>query len=372
MPSFHSTASTGISQVIAARFFSSSTTFSAACVAAMPVAKVTREPPVRKVKPIEAVSATIVRTRSAGTPSTSATIMPIEAREPPMSGLPVAAVTEPSSLTWTVAVDSPPMLNQKPDARPRPWPGFSGDFQCGWVFTASSTGVEADVLVGRAVMGLGAVLRRVLLAQRQRIDAQLQRQFVDGAFDRERGDRRARGAIGRDLRTVADRRRSRRHRRSGCRTCAKPHMQPGPIGEPAKAPAWNFSTCLAATMVPSFLAPSLTSTAAPEVGPEPRKTSSRVICIFTDRPDLLRQRHRHRLQVDQRLAAEAAADFGRVHPDVGHVDAEQLRRVGADHEVTLAGGMDRDLAVGDCRSPGRHAARYRPGAPAGSCSGPRR
>ena len=44
LPSFHSTASTGISQIAAARRFSSSTTFSAACVAAMPVAKVTREP----------------------------------------------------------------------------------------------------------------------------------------------------------------------------------------------------------------------------------------------------------------------------------------------------------------------------------------
>ena len=65
---------------------------------------------------------------------------------------------------------------------------------------------------------------------------------------------------------------------------AKPHMQPGWIGEPGKAPAWYFSTCFAATMVPSFLAPSFTSMVAPEVGPEARNTSSRVICIFTGRP----------------------------------------------------------------------------------------
>ena len=65
----------------------------------MPVANVTREPPVTWVKPIDVVSATTVRTRDAGMPSTSATIMPMDAREPPMSGLPVAAVTEPSSLT---------------------------------------------------------------------------------------------------------------------------------------------------------------------------------------------------------------------------------------------------------------------------------
>ncbi len=66
---------------------------------------------------------------------------------------------------------------------------------------------------------------------------------------------------------------------------AKPHMQPGPIGEPGNAPAWYFSTCWAATMVPSFLAPIFTLIQAPEVGPEALKTSSRVICILTVRPD---------------------------------------------------------------------------------------
>jgi hypothetical protein len=120
-PSFHSTASTGMSQICAARDLSCSTTFSAACVAAMPVAKVTRLPPVTWVKPIDTVSPTTVRTISAGTPSTSATIMPIEARDPPISGLPDTATTVPSSATCTAADDSPPMLNQKPEATPRPW-----------------------------------------------------------------------------------------------------------------------------------------------------------------------------------------------------------------------------------------------------------
>ena len=90
-PSRQSTASGVISQIVAARDLSCSTTFSAAMVAAMPVAKVTRLPPVTWVKPIELVSPTIVRTRSAGICSTSATIMPIEAREPPISGLPDTA-----------------------------------------------------------------------------------------------------------------------------------------------------------------------------------------------------------------------------------------------------------------------------------------
>ncbi len=63
-----------------------------------------------------------------------------------------------------------------------------------------------------------------------------------------------------------------------------PHMQPGPIGEPGKAPAWYFRVCCAATMVPSRLAPSFTSMTAPEVGPVARNTSSRLITIFTGRP----------------------------------------------------------------------------------------
>jgi len=98
--------------MIAARFFSSSTTFCAACVTAMPPAKVTRLPPVDALKPIEVVSPTTGRTLSNGTPRTSATIIAIEAREPPMSGCPSVTVTVPSSLTWQAALDSPPALCQ--------------------------------------------------------------------------------------------------------------------------------------------------------------------------------------------------------------------------------------------------------------------
>ena len=36
----------------------------------------------------------------------------IEARDPPMSGLPVATTAVPSSPRWIVALDSPPLLNQ--------------------------------------------------------------------------------------------------------------------------------------------------------------------------------------------------------------------------------------------------------------------
>ena len=87
---------------------------------AIPVANVTRLPPVTWLNPIEAVSPTIGRTFSTGMPSTSAAIMAIEAREPPISGLPETIVAVPSSLMWQAPEDSPPMLNQKPQATPRP------------------------------------------------------------------------------------------------------------------------------------------------------------------------------------------------------------------------------------------------------------
>jgi len=86
LPSFHSTASALISHMIAARFFSSSITFSVACVTAIPPAKVTWLTPVEALKPIAVVSPTTGRTCSNGMFSTSATIIAIEAREPPISG----------------------------------------------------------------------------------------------------------------------------------------------------------------------------------------------------------------------------------------------------------------------------------------------
>ena len=59
-------------------------------------------------------------------PSASAAIRQEDAREPPMSGVPAIRVTVPSSLTLIEAEVSPPMLNQKPEATPRPWLGPSG------------------------------------------------------------------------------------------------------------------------------------------------------------------------------------------------------------------------------------------------------
>ena len=63
------------------------------------------------------------------TPSTlpvSGSTIAWAAREPPMSGRPVTSDTRPSGSTEMLAVASPPMLIQNPEATPRPWLGPSG------------------------------------------------------------------------------------------------------------------------------------------------------------------------------------------------------------------------------------------------------
>ena len=58
-------------------------------------------------------------------PSASAAMIAIDAREPPMSGFGSTTTAVPSSLMCTAALVCPPMLNQKPEATPRPWLGPS-------------------------------------------------------------------------------------------------------------------------------------------------------------------------------------------------------------------------------------------------------
>ena len=53
-------------------------------------------------------------------PSSSAAIMAREARRPPMSGVPAISDSVPSSFSVSATEVSPPMLNQKPQAMPRP------------------------------------------------------------------------------------------------------------------------------------------------------------------------------------------------------------------------------------------------------------
>ena len=60
-------------------------------------------------------------------PNSSAAIIDMDMREPATSAVPRMIVTVPSGARLTVPVVSPPRLNQKPQATPRPWPFGTGD-----------------------------------------------------------------------------------------------------------------------------------------------------------------------------------------------------------------------------------------------------
>ena len=75
-------------------------------------------------------------------------------------------------------------------------------------------------------------------------------------------------------------------------------------------------------------------------------TSSRLITILTGRPDFLGEQGGDRLEIDDGLAAEAAADLRRRHAKIADRHAEQFRGQRADHEMPLARRPDLGLAVG--------------------------
>ena len=151
-------------------------------------------------------------------PSSSAQMLAIAAREPPMSGWPVVTTTLPSSVMLTCALDSPPALNQKPQATPRPWLACrAAPCSDGCSSRPRSVSIVADAREDRAVRGLGALLGGVLQAEVERIHLQRFGEFVEHAFDGVGADRRARRAIGRDLGAVGDDVVAHRRARSGCR-----------------------------------------------------------------------------------------------------------------------------------------------------------
>ena len=77
--------------------------------------------------------------------------MHIETREPPMSVVPRISVTEPSVSMLSVGAVSPPQLNQKPQAMPRPWFFPSGAGIVRMVLRRFERLHEADRPEGRAV-----------------------------------------------------------------------------------------------------------------------------------------------------------------------------------------------------------------------------
>ena len=58
-----------------------------------------------------------------------------------MSGVPAVSDSVPSSLSCSDTDVSPPMLNQKPEATPRPWFLPSGVRQCACALAASSVSI---------------------------------------------------------------------------------------------------------------------------------------------------------------------------------------------------------------------------------------
>ena len=124
-----------------------------------------------------------------------------EARRPPMSGVPAIQHTVPSSLIVSEAHVSPPMLNQKPEATPRPCHFRSGVFQCS-VFLMELSVSSSRWARTSAVGGLGALARRVHHAQLDRVEAELLGDLVHHALDGELRDGRAGRPVGGHLRPV--------------------------------------------------------------------------------------------------------------------------------------------------------------------------
>ena len=202
-----------------------------------------------------------------------------------MSGWPVTTTTVPSSLTLTVALDFTAGVEPEAagDAAALVWTRAAPCSAGG--SSAPPASRRSRSAESQAVGRLGSLLGRVLLAQLERIHLQSAGQFVEDAFHREGTDRRTRGAVGRDLRPVAD------HIEAGDldvgdvvgrkRACRR-HRD----GRAGKAPACRRQVAFTAVILPSLVAPILTVLEEPDVGPVARNTSSRVITILTGRPDL--------------------------------------------------------------------------------------
>src|SRR6516164_3026359 len=190
----------------------------------------------------------------------------------------------------------------------------------------------------------GAVLGAVDLPHSERVDTELASQLVDAAFDRKRADRSTRRPVGRDLRAiakyiVAD--------RFGVRQIIDRKSADAALLDRR---AWERARLV-------FEHGLRSSNAAVLLGAEldlddgGRSRSGRPEHLLAAHHDLdgparlLRQHVGDRLEIDDRLAAEAATDLGRNRADVGDVAAADPRGVGADHELALARAPDRGLSV---------------------------
>ncbi len=199
---------------------------------------------------------------------------------------------------------------------------------------------------------LPAILGAVDLAHTQRIDLQRVREFVDAAFDAERADRRTRRAVGGNLGPVgqdviADRQRIRKVVDRHPTDAALLHRRAG------ERAGLVFENALRGGDVAVLLRADLDFDDGAGSGPG---GAEHLLAAHhhLDRPArFFRQHVGERFEIDDRLAAEPAADLGRDRADIGDIGTAEARGVGADHELALARAEDRRLAVGADRNQAR-------------------
>ena len=200
--------------------------------------------------------------------------------------------------------------------------------------------LEGHGAEGRPIDRLVAGLGRILQPHLQRIEAERLRDLVQHALGREGTERRARRAIRRHLRpvrhhVVADRQHIRdRILREG--TTHRPAQRR--TGQPARL---QVEGALRRDDGAVLLRTDLHG------GQRPRRRAGRALHFLAPHhhlhraTGLLRQHHRDGFEIDDGLAAEAAADLGGNGADVALRDARQQRRHGAHHELPLGRRPDR-------------------------------
>ena len=191
----------------------------------------------------------------------------------------------------------------------------------------------------------GAGLGRVLEAEFDRVHADLLGAHVHDALDREGRDRRARRAVGGGFRPVAD-------------DVVTNRLGVGDVigRECAQAPVHHRRARKGAglELEEPFGGGDLAVLFDADLDPHrrargrPRRLEHLVAAHrHLDRAaGLFRQQRRDRLDVDDGLAAEPAADLGRGHAQIAHRHLEQLGGQRADDEMTLARRPNLALAVG--------------------------
>src|SRR5215470_17928691 len=203
----------------------------------------------------------------------------------------------------------------------------------------------ADVVPGRPVRCLGAVLGTVDLPYLERIYAELAGQLVNTAFDPKRADRCAGRPVCGDLRAVAEHVVTDRFR-----------VRQVIDREPADTALLNRRALKRARLVfeHGFRGsdPPVLFGAELDFDDGTRGRPGRPEHLLPAHHDLyraarlFREHVGDRLEIDDRLAAKAAADLGGDRTDARIVlGAGDARSIGPDHELALAGAPNRGLTV---------------------------